>query len=95
VLQSGRITLIPKGVVSRYPQFFEVEFRFRSQSCYSDCLENDTLNGRERPIEYYPTPAPNAELIRKPLPAGRHLIILNRSSTPKIVYSNQYAKVVI
>jgi hypothetical protein len=29
--------------------------------------------------EYYPTPAPNADVIRKPLLAGRHLIILNRS----------------
>ena len=26
---------------------------------------------------HYPTPAPNADLIRKPLLAGRHLIILN------------------
>ena len=29
--------------------------------------------------EDYPTPAPNADLIRKPWRAGRHLIILNRS----------------
>jgi hypothetical protein len=33
-----------------------------------------------RPDEYYPTPAPNADVIRKPLLVGRHLIILNRSS---------------
>ena len=32
-----------------------------------------------RPDEYYPTPAPNADLVRKPLLTGRHLIILNRS----------------
>jgi hypothetical protein len=31
--------------------------------------------------EYYPTPAPNADVIRKPLLAGRHLIILNRSGS--------------
>ncbi len=30
--------------------------------------------------EDYPTPAPNADVIRKPLLDGRHLIILNRSS---------------
>ena len=31
--------------------------------------------------EYYPTPASNADMIRKPLLVGRHLIILSRSGS--------------
>jgi hypothetical protein len=31
-------------------------------------------------VKDYPTPASNADVIRKHLLAGRHLIILNRSS---------------
>jgi hypothetical protein len=38
--------------------------------------------------EYYPTPAPNADVIRKPLLAGRHLIILNRSGRPRQMNHN-------
>jgi len=34
--------------------------------------------------EDYPTPAPNADVIRKPLLDGRHLIILNRSRRSRI-----------
>jgi hypothetical protein len=34
--------------------------------------------------EYYPTPASNADVIRKPLLVGRHLIILNNNGLQKI-----------
>jgi hypothetical protein len=34
-------------------------------------------------VKDYPTPASNADVIRKPLLAGRHRIILNRSGTPR------------
>jgi hypothetical protein len=45
---------------------------------------------RSRPIEYYPTPASNADVIRKPLLVGRHLIILNRSGDNG--YLRQYSR---
>ncbi len=36
--------------------------------------------------EYYLTPAPNADLIGKPLLAGRHLIILNNSGPTEALF---------
>ena len=39
-------------------------------------------------VKDYPTPAPNAELIRKPQLAGRHLIILNNNGRSQSYHSN-------
>jgi hypothetical protein len=55
-------------------------FRYKPQSGYPSGGNRSTAYSRSRPIEYYLTPAPNADVIRKPLLDGRHLIILNRSS---------------
>ena len=42
--------------------------------------QRDQLRPAVSSPEYYPTPAPNADVIRQPLLVGRHLIILNMSS---------------
>ena len=46
-------------------------------------------------VKDYPTPAPNAETIGKPLLAGRHLIVLNNSSQPMKIFKELQRRNVI
>jgi hypothetical protein len=45
--------------------------------------------------EYYPTPASNADVIRKPLLAGRHLIILNISGNLTSMFGTAFHSIQI
>ena len=66
----------PSGAVPRKPKRL---FRFQPESKTYSGMFFSVVLFRVRPDKDYPTPASNADVIRKPLLVGRHLIILNIS----------------